>query len=193
MCKAPRREKMRKDLGILAVLAVAIFTVCSAVPTFAAEATAKYKVRHYVQKNGASTYDQLYLDSLTGTVGSMTEAKPRELFGYEAETFYQEKISANGTTVVSIYYKRAYSTGDVNCDGSVDMLDMAYLERYVAGWSGYDTSKVCGYAADCKVDGGVNAKDILLLARHLAGIEDAEFGIAASKPSNKDDGFGPWI
>ena len=56
--------------------------------------------------------------------------------------------------------------GDVNGDGRVNALDMAYLARHFAGWAGYET---VGPGADVNGDGRINALDLAYLARHFAG------------------------
>ena len=166
-----------------------VFFACVMV---SAETVAEYKVRHYVQQNGSDQYQYKHLDKMSGVVGSVTEAVPRNLFGYKVEDFSQTEILANGSTVVAIYYTKAYALGDVNCDGAVDMLDMVFIERYLAEWDGYDNTNVCSYAADCYINNKITAKDALLLKRYLAGIKDSQFG-TLPETGNKEDGFGPWV
>lgn len=175
----------------IAVLTAVLLLFCATVPA-SAETTVEYKVRHFIQKNGSDEYQYKYLDRLSGAAGAFTEAVAKDLFGYEVETFSQTEIAADGSTVIAIYYTKAYAVGDVNCDGMIDMLDMAYMERYLAEWDGYDDTNVCSYAADCYINYQINANDALLLKRYLVGIEDAQFG-TLSDSGNKEDGFGPWV
>ena len=60
----------------------------------------------------------------------------------------------------------ASTTGDVTGDGAVNVGDVTYLARYLAGWTGYETTVEC---ADVTGDGEVNVGDVTYLARYLAG------------------------
>lgn len=182
---------MKFAIRSIAVLTAVLLLFCAAFPV-SAETAVEYKVRHYVQKNGSDEYQYMYIDRLSGVAGAFTEAVAKDLFGYKVEAFSQKEIAADGSTVITIYYTKAYALGDVNCDGMIDMLDMAYMERYIAEWDGYDDTNVCPYAADCYINYKVTANDALLLKRYLAGIEDAQFG-TLSESGNKEDGFGPWV
>ena len=59
--------------------------------------------------------------------------------------------------------------GDVNGDGKVTAIDKAILNRYLAGWKGYDERIADWDAADINKDGNVDAKDKAILNRYLAG------------------------
>ncbi|MCL2152612.1 MAG: leucine-rich repeat protein [Oscillospiraceae bacterium] len=54
--------------------------------------------------------------------------------------------------------------GDLNGDGVVDIFDMLYLARHLAGWPSYESITV---AADVNGDGVVDVFDALYLARYL--------------------------
>lgn len=58
--------------------------------------------------------------------------------------------------------------GDVNGDGDIGVLDLAYLMRHVANWVGYGDDAIKSAAADVTGDGKVEALDSIILARHLA-------------------------
>ena len=62
-----------------------------------------------------------------------------------------------------------YEPGDVNNDGSVNAKDKAILNRYLAGWAGYDKQILSWEAADINKDKNVDAKDKAILNRKLAG------------------------
>ena len=67
--------------------------------------TAEYKVEHYLQKTNLSGYELKDTETLQGNSGAMTQAEARKNYqGYTAKTFSQEKIKANGETVIKIYY-----------------------------------------------------------------------------------------
>lgn len=63
----------------------------------------------------------------------------------------------------------AISVGDVNADGQVKNKDALVLDRYIAGWSGYDKYVIDWDAADTNRDGKVKNKDALILDRYIAG------------------------
>lgn len=58
--------------------------------------------------------------------------------------------------------------GDVNGDGEVGVLDLAYLMRHVANWVAYREDAIRTDAADVTGDDKVDALDSMVLARHLA-------------------------
>lgn len=58
--------------------------------------------------------------------------------------------------------------GDANGDGTANPMDLAFLQRYLGGWSGYDDTKVNVAALDLNSDGKVNPLDAAVLARHIA-------------------------
>ena len=49
--------------------------------------------------------------------------------------------------------------GDVNGDGKVTSVDRAFIARYLAKWSGYDSTKLDLTAADVNEDGKVTATE----------------------------------
>lgn len=53
--------------------------------------------------------------------------------------------------------------GDVNEDGYIDELDVTYLERYLAGWTGYDKPEY----GDINSDGIININDLNLLKSQI--------------------------
>lgn len=58
--------------------------------------------------------------------------------------------------------------GNINGDWrGVDLSDVLYFKRYLAGWYGYD--RVEKRTADLNLDSEVNAADLMILERHLAG------------------------
>ncbi len=68
---------------------------------------ADYTVKHYLQNLDGTTYTLDGPDDIkTGTIGGQTEAVARSYPGFTAQTFAQQEILADGTTVVEIYYNR---------------------------------------------------------------------------------------
>jgi len=64
-----------------------------------------------------------------------------------------------------------YVKGDVNADGFVNAKDKAILNRYLAGWEGYDKQILSMDAADINKDEKIDAKDKAIFNRYLAGWE----------------------
>ncbi len=57
--------------------------------------------------------------------------------------------------------------GDVNTSGSVDINDVDYLTKKIAGWDAYQ--KVNEKASDVDINGKVNMRDVAILSRYVAG------------------------
>lgn len=62
--------------------------------------------------------------------------------------------------------------GDVDGSGVVDNRDALILDRYIAGWQGYDALIVHPEAADLSGDGKIGNRDAILLDRYIAGWQD---------------------
>ena len=54
-------------------------------------------------------------------------------------------------------------------DGKVDNRDAMILDRYIAGWEGYDSYIVNMIAADMNQDGEVTNRDAIIIDRYVAG------------------------
>lgn len=72
----------------------------------------------------------------------------------------QPAIVNGGVTVVS------YVPGDVNSDGVVNVTDIIFLRRHIAG--GYDIT-INELAGDVNADGDRNTTDVILIRRYIAG------------------------
>ena len=59
--------------------------------------------------------------------------------------------------------------GDMNGDGQVNNRDAMILDRFVAGWAGYDSFILDMDAADINNDGQVNNRDAMIMDRFVAG------------------------
>ncbi len=79
-------------------------------PTTSGDAT--YTVEHYQQNTDDNKYIVVSADKETwhGNVGEKTTAVAIEYEGFKVRPFSQKKITANGKTVVKIYYDRKYTT-----------------------------------------------------------------------------------
>ena len=62
-----------------------------------------------------------------------------------------------------------YYIGDVNGSGAVDNRDAMILDRYIAGWDGYDKYIKIRDAADLNRDSKINNRDAMILDRYIAG------------------------
>lgn len=109
-------------------------------------------------------------EKLNGYVGQLTEANVLELFGYEADVSQEILVKNEMTIIIVSYVPDGSDIGDVNCDGTVDMLDAALLLRRVATWSGYDDTNTCIYTSDLNGDGVVDVLDTVLLKKQLVGL-----------------------
>ena len=65
-----------------------------------------YTVNHYQAAVDGQYSDAPTVESLKGTTGEATNAQAKTYTGFTAQTFAQETIEADGSTVVDIYYKR---------------------------------------------------------------------------------------
>ena len=65
-----------------------------------------YTVEHYQQNLVGDGYTQTDTDYMNGTTGEPTKAAAKDYPGFTAQSFKQETIAADGSTVVKIYYNR---------------------------------------------------------------------------------------
>ena len=110
----------------------------------------KYTVKHYLENLEAGTYaeEPAKVETLTGTTGDATAAKALEFAGYTAKEIAQEKIAADGSTVVSVYYERkvytlnlyidSYSQPDktlrVRIGETVEEPTISRTDKFVTSW-----------------------------------------------------------
>ena len=79
----------------------------------------KYTVKHYQQTVAGNDYDEITGDEQSGwgIAGEQTEAVAKEYTGFTAQSFNQETIEADGSTIVEIYYDRIKVTLTIDLDG----------------------------------------------------------------------------
>lgn len=67
-----------------------------------------YTVEHYLQKVSGDDYEyeSKLTETLKGMSGSNTDARAKDYEGFEAQSFDQQKLEQNKTTVIKIYYNR---------------------------------------------------------------------------------------
>lgn len=75
-----------------------------------------YKVEHWQQNITDDDYTLAKTEPMTGTTGEKTAAKAEETAGFTAKEFVQEKIAADGSTVVKIHYDRKIITLTFDAD-----------------------------------------------------------------------------
>lgn len=97
-----------------------------------------YKVEHYYE-NDTSTeaenafdednYSLYSTDNKTGTAETLTEAKAKTVTGLTAQAFSQVEITADGNSVVKIYYKRNFVNVVLNLNGGVKHISVYRTNR----------------------------------------------------------------
>lgn len=89
-----------------------------------------YKVEHYQQNIADDDYVIVSVDTenKTGTTLADTAATAKTYTGFTAKEIKQEKIAADGTTVVKVYYDRINYTIKFNTDGgsAIDDITLKY-------------------------------------------------------------------
>lgn len=66
----------------------------------------KYIVEHYLQNLTDDSYTLAETETKAGTTGAQTEAVAKSYPGFTVQSFNQQTIAADGTTVVEIHYNR---------------------------------------------------------------------------------------
>ena len=66
----------------------------------------RYTVIHWLENADDNEYSYKESETRTGTTGATTEATSKNYDGFEAQTITQETIAGDGSTIVSVYYKR---------------------------------------------------------------------------------------
>lgn len=66
----------------------------------------KYTVIHFWENANDDGYSFKESETKTGTTGSKTKATAKSYTGFTAQTITQETIKGDGSTIVSVYYKR---------------------------------------------------------------------------------------
>lgn len=89
---------------------------------------AKYTVNHYLQNLGDDEYTLDKSVKLTGSIDAYTAAVADLYPGFTAGEVQQSKIAADGTTAVSIYYKRNYYMVQFAANGGVNGPEPIYAK-----------------------------------------------------------------
>lgn len=166
---------MKRIVSILSVflaLTLTVSTVSAAeIIIGGSDTLSNYTVEHYLESHYSMGENLALTETLEGAVGRATTAEPKSFLGYTADSnILQEYITSDNNTTIAVNYTMdGFETGDINCDGYVDILDSTLLQRKIAGWVGYDHTKICLYTSDVNTDGDVGTLDTLMLMNALAG------------------------
>lgn len=93
----------------------------------------------------------------------VTKFSANDLKSQEFTVFYSGK-----ETSFNAVLKGAYTPGDINNDGQINLMDVTYLARAVAGWDIEHSEN----AADVNNDSSVSLADVVTIARYVAGWEN---------------------
>ena len=127
--------------------------------TWTAKSDTAYQVKHYLQNLTDDGYTLAETETKAGTTGAQTEAVAKSYPGFTVQSFNQQTIAADGTTVVEIHYNRntykvTYDYGTAP-DGASDLPTEATY-KYGATVPVADKATAPGYNFDgWKKDGTV--------------------------------------
>ena len=86
---------------------------------YAPNTDTKYKVEHYKQNIENDEYTLAETDNKEGTTDELTSAEAKTYEGFTAQSFNQENIAPDGSTVIKIYYTRNRYTLNYKIEGSL--------------------------------------------------------------------------
>lgn len=92
-----------------------------------------YTVIHWQQNANDDGYSYKDIDYSSGTTGQQTAARAKSYQGFTAQTFSQQQIAGDGSTIVNIYYNRnLYTVRFYDASGSSEYTELAITARYGA-------------------------------------------------------------
>ena len=104
---------------------------CTLYAKWEASSDITYTVEHYKKDFEAMSYILSDSETLTGSTASLTNAKAKSYTGFHNQSFEQKKISADGSTVIDIYYDLDSFTIIFNSnDGTNDTYNQTYFYNY---------------------------------------------------------------
>lgn len=152
------------------------FSSITATTTLYAKWTAgtetKYTVIHWLENADDDGYSYKESETKTGTTGGTTNAKAKSYTGFTAQTITQETIAGDGSTIVSVYYKRNVYKVTFYLD---DPIYNCGKEEHTHWWPGcYDwRGKLdCGKEAHTHSSACGKIETIVIEAKHGANISD---------------------
>ena len=95
-----------------------------------------------------------------------------ELLGEDGDVIDYDLNNVEFATVDGTLSVMQCLPGDVNRDGVVNAVDVAFIRRHLATWADY--ADIYEPAADVNKDGLINATDVALLRRYLANWDGIE-------------------
>ena len=114
-----------KGVLILSALIIVMLCGCSNVEDIPIkEKNVVYKVEHYQQNTNDDRYTLKESENKTGTTDENTSAQAKTYEGFTAKTVEQLKITADGSTVVKIYYDRNTITLTLDLDGGEGLTEI---------------------------------------------------------------------
>ena len=137
-------------------------TTIQAKTTKVSVTTAQYTVNHYIEsltnkevEHEGKWFELRLSETLTGTIGELTQAEAQKFEGYIAEDNIKDKqveILADGSTVVDIYYAKGYSLSLGNGEG----IENIYLNGkiYIVGLYTYLVPSDITFTLDADVADG---------------------------------------
>ncbi len=107
------------------------------------------------------------LDEKTGRLVTILNATQLEDFPASDKIGYQIGL-AQSPTLSSNLKNPKY--GDVNCDNTIDIMDVIHINKYLLGNEKLTTSQLA--SADCNQDGIIDEVDSLDILKYIVGIID---------------------
>ncbi|MGP1415505.1 MAG: leucine-rich repeat protein [Treponema sp.] len=92
--------------SLLCLLIIVFVPACKQSNVSNAKPNATYIVEHWQENIADSEYTKLLEEIKIGKAGEKTLAKAREYKGFKPEAIAQEKVKADGSTIVKVLYKR---------------------------------------------------------------------------------------
>ena len=93
----------------------------------------RYTVIHWLENADDNEYSYKESETKTGTTGAQTSAAAKSYTGFTAQTIAQQTIAGDGSTIVSVYYKRnVYDVQFYNRRGTSEYTQYKITAKYGA-------------------------------------------------------------
>ena len=108
-------------------------------------ANTRYTVIHWLENADDNEYSYKESETKTGATGAQTIAAAKSYTGFTAQTIAQQTIAGDGSTIVSVYYKRnVYNVQFYNSRGTSEYTQYKITAKYEANirekWPTHDGS-----------------------------------------------------